>query len=96
MAIELRLRSIPFEIEPTLSVRYKSSALGGVFHPDFVCFGRVIVEVKALSVLTMAHRAQTINYLRASRLERALLLNFGGPRLEFRRVISSVNRNGAD
>jgi GxxExxY protein len=100
MAIEFRLRSIPYEIEPTIAVRYKSSTLGAVFHPDFVCFGSVIVEVKALNALTMAHRAQTINYLKASTLERALLLNFGSSRLEFRRVICAEacrkERNGAD
>jgi GxxExxY protein len=96
MAIEFRLRSIPYEIEPTIAVRYKSSTLGAVFRPDFVCFGSVIVEVKALDALTMTHRAQTINYLKASTLERALLLNFGSSRLEFRRVICSGKRNDAD
>jgi GxxExxY protein len=107
MAIEFRLRSIPCEIEPTISIRYKHSTLGAVFRPDFVCYGSVIVEVKALGALTMAHRAQTINYLKASTLERALLLNFGSSRLEFRRLICSAagretggttttNPNGAD
>ena len=54
------------------------TALRAVYVPDFVCFGRVLVELKAVSALGPEHRAQVINYLKASGLRVGLLVNFGG------------------
>lgn len=92
LIVELTLRSIPFQTELTLDVRYKGELLPTRYRPDLVCFGSVIVEIKALPALTPTHQAQALNYLKVSALERALLLNFGGTRLECRRVILSADR----
>ena len=87
LAVEFRLRHIQFEAEWPLRVEYKGQRLTGIYRIDFVCFGRVVVEVKAVSALTPADEAQLLNYLAMSRLERGLLINFGGKSLEFKRRV---------
>jgi GxxExxY protein len=86
-ALELREQCIPFERETPLIVRYKSVPLECCFRADFICYGEVIVELKAVERLTAVHQAQVINYLRATGLKRALLVNFGAARLEYRRIV---------
>ena len=54
---------------------------------DFICYGEVVVEVKALAALSGVDRAQTINYLKATGYRRALLLNFGARSLQYERVV---------
>ncbi len=54
---------------------------------DFVCYDAVIVEIKALSCLTQEHEAQVLHYLKATDLHRALLINFGAPRFQYRRMV---------
>ena len=92
MAIELADRGIPFVREAELSVFYKGQRLNCSYRADFVCFESVIVELKALQALTGVETAQVLNYLRATRLERGLLLNFGRPSLEFKRLVFSNAR----
>ena len=78
-------RGIPFTREARFSIEYKGKPLGLTFCPDFVCFNTVIVETKAVKLLGAIDLAQTLNYLKASRYKRALLLNFGAKSLEYRR-----------
>jgi GxxExxY protein len=59
------------------------------FQADFLCYDDVIVELKALSNLTSTHHAIALNYLKSTSFERALLVNFGAPRLEYKRIILS-------
>ncbi len=88
LAIEFGLRGIPFEEQPTLGLTYKSHDLQQTYQPDFVCYGRIVLEVKAVSALTDERRAQVHNYLRASSLRLGLLVNFGHhPELEYERII---------
>jgi len=82
---ELMIRDIPFQSQPEYEVFYEGT-LCGVFRPDMVVHGQVVVELKAVSALSKEHRAQTISYLRASVLSTGLLINFGGPSLEVRRL----------
>jgi GxxExxY protein len=89
MAIELGLIAIPFQKEVELPVVYKAQKLKTFYKADFLCFESVIVELKALSDLSSVHEAQVLNYLKATGLSVGLLLNFGAPRLEFRRLIFS-------
>jgi len=70
-------------------VFYKNRRLATVYRPDFVCFGDVIVELKAVSRLSEIEQAQILNYLKAAGMSTGLILNFGTPSLEYRRFVSS-------
>ena len=60
------------------------------YQPDFVCFGEVIVEIKAISSLSGIEEAQLINYLKATGLKVGLLLNFGAKSLEHKRFVYNL------
>jgi len=88
LAIEFALRGIPFVAQPALSLAYKGKPLEQTYRPDFVCYEKVVVELKAISALTDEHRAQVHNYLKASGLRLGLLVNFGHhPKLESERIV---------
>ena len=86
MAIELRRSQIPFKQQPSFLVRYREEVVGESI-PDFVVAESIVVELKALDFLNRIHQAQCMNYLRATRLNVALLLNFGASRLELKRLV---------
>ncbi len=92
MEIELADRGISFVREAELPIFYKKRRLKCLYRADLVGFESVIVELKALQALTGVETAQVLNYLKATRLERGLLLNFGCPSLEFKRLIFSNAR----
>jgi GxxExxY protein len=77
LEIEFQRRSIPYEREVSLPVRYDGILLPVSFRVDFVCYESIVVEVKALSAITGREEAQVLNYLRASGMRRGVLLNFG-------------------
>ena len=81
----LRARGCDVLLQQTLTVRYGRTACSR-FRPDFMVDGKVLVEVKATSRIIKSHWAQLLNYLRASRVEVGLILNFG-PRPEFKRLV---------
>lgn len=69
-------QNIPFIYEPILSLYYKEQILPHTFKPDFICFNKIIIEIKATRSLTVENSSQIINYLKASGLELGLLINF--------------------
>lgn len=75
--IELIKRNIPYEREKELSISYGDIVLQQKYRADFVCFGKIIVELKAVSELTDSHRSQVFNYLHATDFRLGILLNFG-------------------
>jgi GxxExxY protein len=83
---ELTLRGIPFEAQKRLAVVYKDQIVGE-YIADLVIDGKVILELKAVSDLHPAHEAQAHHYITATGLRLALLINFGAPSLEWRRII---------
>ena len=87
LAIELTERSVPFEREVDLTLSYRGRSLDVFYRADFVCFDSVIVELKAIRSLSGVEEAQVINYLKATGLQVGLLLNFGAPSLEHRRLV---------
>lgn len=93
LAREFTARNIPAEREVSMPVHYKGELLGTPYRADFVCFNKVVVELKAQRYVGDVEDAQVINYLKAGRLETGLLLNFGEASLAFRRFVSS--RNGS-
>ena len=74
---EFLSRGIPYEREKELTITYKGEVLKQTYKADFVCYGKVIVELKAVSGLDDAHRSQVYNYLHATGYRLGLLLNFG-------------------
>lgn len=77
LEVELTLRGIPFQPQPEVNMQYKGRTLVKTFRPDFFVFGKIIVEIKALSALCDEHRAQIQNYLNATGMHLGLLVNFG-------------------
>ena len=92
LCLEFIARSIPHGREVGIPVFYKGTKLSCGYRADLVCFGSVLVELKAQSGLTEADEAQVINYLKATELERALLLNFGTPKLQIKRLVLANER----
>jgi GxxExxY protein len=91
MEIELAARGIPFCPQVQLPVHYKGRLLRATYQPDLIAYDSVVVELKALSAVGGTEEAQVINYLKASRIEIGLLLNFGVPSLYYRRFIRSAD-----
>ncbi len=90
LAVEFEIQNIPFVFEPTIRLEYKGKTLKQFFEPDFVCYDKIIVELKAVANLIDAHRAQTINYLNATNFDLALLVNFGHyPKMETERLANT-------
>ena len=87
LEIEFQERGIPFKREQTLPVYYKDKLLKSSGRVDFVCYDDVLVELKALDQLTSRETQQVINYLKATKFKRCLLINFGNARLEFKRYV---------
>ena len=93
LALEFQEREIPFRAEIPLPVQYKGKLLTCGYRADFICYEGFLVETKAIAELTRADDAQLINELKATGLERGLLLNFGAPSLQFKRLIRTASEN---
>ena len=87
LVVELSRASIPFAREIKYEINYKGVVLPHFYRADFIVFGKILFEGKAIEQLTDAHVKQVLNYLAASKLRLGLLVNFGGDSLEWKRVI---------
>lgn len=89
LALEFADQGIPFVEKPRLQLDYKGHELRQTYEPDFVCYDEIIVEVKAVKHLADEHRAQVINYLKATGKQLGLLVNFGHyPKIEHERFVN--------
>ena len=87
LELEFADQEIPFVAHPQLALSYKGRVLRQTYTPDFICSGKIILELKAVSALADEHRAQVHNYLRATGHRLGLLVNFGHfPKLEYERI----------
>jgi GxxExxY protein len=77
LAVEFTERGIPFIREKAIHAVYKGVVLEGTFIPDFICYDKIIVELKAVKELDDVHRSQAINYAKIAGLNLSLLINFG-------------------
>lgn len=96
LAMEFARRAIPFAREVQLVICYKGQLLGCQYRADFLCYGEIIVELKALPALSGVEEAQVINYLKATGKQRSLLLNFGAPSLEYKRLVWNYSDQSQD
>lgn len=85
---EFESRKIPFLQQPEISLKYKGIRLNQTYKPDFICFDKIVIELKAVKILIDDHRAQIHNYLKISGIELGFLVNFGHhPKVEIERVL---------
>ena len=88
LELEFAAQEIPFVPQSELMLKYKEHILKQRFVPDFICFDRVILEIKAATKLDDVHRAQVHNYLKATGYKLGLLVNFGHyPGVEYERIV---------
>ena len=73
---EFRLRNIPFEPQVPLKIIYKGEPLLKTYKADLLCFGKIIIELKAVKSLLPEHEAQLINYLKVTKMRLGFLVNF--------------------
>jgi GxxExxY protein len=93
LALELTARMVPFKREVEVPIYFNGQRLECSYRADFVCCENVVVELKAISQWTGADEAQTINELKATGLNRALLINFGTPSLEYKRLVLNLRES---
>ncbi|MBR8535754.1 GxxExxY protein [Carboxylicivirga sediminis] len=86
LEIELQKRNIPFKREEQIEIFYSGQKLKQKYIADFICYEKVIVELKAVSQLSNEHEAQLYNYLKATNKKVGLLLNFGEISLKYKRI----------
>jgi GxxExxY protein len=88
LEIELEFQGIPFLSKAPQTLQYRGRTLVQTFHPDFICYDKIILEIKAISALCDEHRAQFLNYLSVTGCKLGLVANFGHyPRLEYERLL---------
>ena len=87
LEMEFIENALDFVREKRLRIQYKGQLLKKEFSPDFVCFDKIVLELKAASELTEIHQSQLFNYLKASNLRLGILVNFGTPSIQFKRFI---------
>ena len=88
LAIELERRHIPFEREKSIHIMYKGQKRNHYYVADFLCYGDIIVELKAVEQIQSVHMAQVLNYLSATGYKLALLINFGEKSLKYKRIVN--------
>lgn len=85
---EFKIRNIPFISQSKLELKYKGNPLNHYYRMDFLCYGEIIVEIKAVSMIHPEHRAQVMNYLKATGFKLGLLANFGCyPKAVIQRIV---------
>lgn len=88
LEIELAHLGIIFDAQHNFPIFYRGVQLKHTYTPDLLCYGNIIVELKAAKALTDEHRAQVINYLKVTGLQLGVLVNFGAfGRLEWERIV---------
>ena len=88
LEIEFLNRGIPFVSQKLLELSYKGKKLNQMYKPDFVCFEKIIVELKGVKAIANEHYSQVLNYLKATELKLGLIINFGAyPKVEIKRIV---------
>jgi GxxExxY protein len=92
LELEFDEQLVPFESQKELDIYYCGTLLKKKYIPDFICHGKIIVEIKSVKVLMPEHEAQLFNYLRITGLKLGILVNFGTyPKIEYKRVVCNTN-----
>ena len=86
LMFEFKKKGLKAEVQKGIKIVYKEQEIG-LYVPDFIIEDKVILEIKTVDFLTKIHRAQVLNYLKATGFEVGLILNFNQPKLEYKRVV---------
>ena len=86
LELEFKSQKIPYEREKLLPISYKGKILDKKYYADFVCYNDIVLELKAVSVVVKAHKAQVLNYLKAADKKLGYLVNFGNNSLTWERI----------
>ena len=86
---EFRERGIPYEREKKIQIMYKGKLLGEPYRADFVCYGKIIIELKAVKTLEDTHYAQVLNYLKATKMKLGILVNFHDTFIVPKRIVNT-------
>ncbi len=89
LEIELKVRLIPHVSQKQIEIYYKQKLLSKTFVADLYCYDGIIVELKAVSSILAIHEAQLINYLKATKKELGIIINFGNDSLEYKRYLNT-------
>jgi GxxExxY protein len=93
LQIELRLQGVPYKEKQPLALEYKGCPLRTAYEPDFICFDKIVLELKAVTEIADEHRAQLQNYLKATKMKLGLLVNFGHfPKAQVERIVAERGR----
>jgi GxxExxY protein len=88
LEMEFSRQGIPFQSQVQLALKYKGATLNQTYKPDFICYEKIILEIKAVKETCDDHRAQVFNYLKATGMRMGLLVNFGHyPKVSIERII---------
>jgi GxxExxY protein len=87
LEMEFAERGIPFEREKELLLSYKGKELKKRYYADFVCYDKIILELKVCDKITKIHESQVINYLNATNFKLGIIMNFAVIPLEFKRIV---------
>ena len=86
LMVEFAAREIPANREAKLEIAYKGEILDKHYYADFICYGKIVIEIKAVNELLPEHMAQLFNYLKATGAKLGLLVNFGKSSLDYKRI----------
>ena len=90
LEIEFNFLGLPAVPQPSVTLSYRGRALKHRYTPDFICYGNIVLEIKAVAGLASEHEAQVLNYLNATGLKLGVLVNFGHyPKLEWKRIVNT-------
>lgn len=89
-------KGIPYKREAPLKIMYKGLPLEQQYFADFICYDKIIVELKAVTELTDVHSAQVFNYLKATGFDLAILVNFGEKQLKIERLFNFMKKKQAN
>ena len=87
LELEFRNKNIHYEREKELKIFFKNFELNKRYVTDFICFNRIVIEIKALSKLNSDHDSQILNYLKATGIKLGILINFGEKSLKYKRLV---------
>lgn len=90
---ELKAKGIPFQKQKQLNIYYDGKKLNKYFIADFVCFDQIILEIKAAGLISKNMEQQVINYLKSTKVELGLLVNFGEKSLTWKRFVNTHNHS---